>query len=102
MTTRKRKGMLIKNTNVRPVVIEMQTRTLSLQPGEEQLVTAEEVRDARLRELLQVRAVSIVRPAMEGEEEAFLATLSEGAGSTTEEGEEAGAEDPGDATATEA
>ncbi|WP_228350633.1 hypothetical protein [Rhodocaloribacter litoris] len=79
MATRKRKGMLIKNTNPRPVVIEMATRTLRLGPGEEKLITAEEVRDAELREKLQVRAVSIVRPAEPQEEEALLRELAEAA-----------------------
>lgn len=64
----KRRGMLIKNTNNRPVEIAMTTRTLLLSPGEEQLVTAKEVRDGTLRENLQVRAVSIVRPSTEEEE----------------------------------
>jgi len=64
--------MLIKNTNPRPVKIVMATRTLVLQPGEEQLITADEVRDTVLREKLQVRAISIVRPATEAEEEALL------------------------------
>ncbi|WP_457651376.1 hypothetical protein [Rhodocaloribacter sp.] len=76
MTTRKRKGMLIKNTNPRPVEIAMATRTLLLKPGEEQLITADEVRDAVLREKLQVRAVSIVRPAAEEEEAALLRELA--------------------------
>ncbi len=79
MTTRRRKGMLIKNTNVRPVVIKMKTRAIRLEPGEEKLITADEVRDAKLREFLQVRAISIVRPAKEGEEEALLKSLSRGA-----------------------
>ncbi|RMF56919.1 MAG: hypothetical protein D6746_11855 [Bacteroidetes bacterium] len=76
MATRKRRGMLIKNTNPRPVVIEMKTRTLRIGPGEERLVTAEEVRDPDLREKLQVRAVSIVRPSLPEEEEALLQELA--------------------------
>lgn len=68
MSNRKRKGMLIKNTNARTVTINMSTRTISLDPGEEELVTAEEVLDETLRDFLQVRGVSIVRPAREEEE----------------------------------
>jgi hypothetical protein len=69
MATRKRKGMLIKNTNMRSVEIRMATRLIRLSPGEEQLITADEVKDAALREHLQVRGVSIVRPATEEEED---------------------------------
>jgi hypothetical protein len=68
MTLRKRKGMLIKNTNPNLVVIEMATRTITLAPGDEELVTAEEVLDETLRDYLQVRGVSIVRPALDEEE----------------------------------
>lgn len=64
----KRRGMLIKNTNDRPVEIRMSTRTLQLNPGEEKFITSEEVRDNVLRESLQVRSVSIVRPATPEEE----------------------------------
>ena len=73
----KRRGMLIKNTNTRPVEIPMATRHITLGPGEEQLVTAKEVRDAVLREHLQVRAVAIVRPSTEEEEEELLKRLEE-------------------------
>lgn len=68
MSMRKRKGMLIKNTNARTVQIDMATRTIVLEPGEEELVTAEEVLDEALRDFLQVRGVSIVRPARDEEE----------------------------------
>ena len=67
--TRQRRGMLIKNTDERPVEIEMATRTMRLGPGEEKLITAEEVRDPAMRESLQLRSISIVRPATEAEEE---------------------------------
>lgn len=77
MATRKRKGMVIKNTNPKPVTVAMSNRTLVLAMGDEALVTAEEVRDAALRELLQVRGVSIVRPADEEEEEALRRQLQE-------------------------
>jgi len=75
MANRKRKGMLIKNTHTRPVDIKMKTRRIRLDAGEEQLVTAEEVRDPELRENLQIRAVSIVRPAEEEEEAALRVRL---------------------------
>ncbi len=76
MSDRKRKGMLIKNTNARTVTIDMTTRTISLDPGEEELVTAEEVLDATLRDFLQVRGVSIVRPARDEEEAELKERLS--------------------------
>ena len=76
MALRKRKGMWIKNTHASPVVIEMKTRTLQLGTGEELLVTAEEVLDSTLRAHLQVRAVSIVRPSTDEEEEALLRELT--------------------------
>ena len=71
MATRKRRGMIIKNTHQKSVEIHMKTRTITVEPGEEMLLTAEEVRDPDLREHLQVRSVSIVRPATEEEEQAF-------------------------------
>ena len=74
---KQRRGMLIKNTNTRPVDIEMKTRPLRLNPGEEKLITADEVRDTALREKLQVRAISIVRPSTEVEEEALMQEIEE-------------------------
>ena len=75
MATRKRKGMWIKNSNPRPVEFEMKTRRIKLAPGEEQLITAEEVLDPTLRAQLQIRAITIVRPAAEGEEEELVKSL---------------------------
>jgi len=60
--------MLIKNTNKTPVRIQMSSRNIELGPGEEELLTAEEVLDPDLRAKLQIRAVSIVRPATDEEE----------------------------------
>ena len=60
--------MLIKNTNTQSVKIKMASRTINLASGEEELVTAEEVLDETLRDFLQVRRVSIVRPALDEEE----------------------------------
>lgn len=73
---KQRRGMLIKNTNTRPVDIEMKTRSLRLNPGEEKLITAEEVRDEAVREKLQVRAISIVRPSTKEEEDALIEQLA--------------------------
>jgi len=69
MATRKRKGMLIKNTNTYSVEIDMKSRTIRLSPGEHELLSAAEVLDPELRAKLQIRAVSIVRPATDEEEE---------------------------------
>ena len=80
----KRRGMLIKNTNDRPVELGLANRSVHLNPGEEQLITAEEVRDPMLRAKLQVRAVSIVRPATEEEEAALKSRLDKEAEETNE------------------
>lgn len=68
---KKRRGMIVKNTNDKSVEIRMATRTLQVSPGEEKMVTADEVRDPALRESLQVRAISIVRPTTEAEEDSL-------------------------------
>ncbi len=60
--------MVIKNTNATPVAVQMATRSILLKPGDEAMVTAEEVQDSALRDHLQVRSVSIVRPTTEEEE----------------------------------
>lgn len=70
--------MIVKNTNDRPVEIEMATRRLVVRPGEEKMITSEEVRDGALRQKLQVRAISIVRPATEEEEIALRESLEAG------------------------
>ena len=75
--TSKRRGMLIKNTNDRPVEIPMARRSITLHPGEEQFITAEEVRDPSLREKLQVRGVSIVRPSTDDEEASLRERLAQ-------------------------
>ena len=64
-----RRGMLIKNVSERPLTVKLTSREIAMEAGEEVLVTAEEVRDATLREHLQVRSVAIVRPATEAEGE---------------------------------
>lgn len=70
--------MIIKNTSTKPVEIEMKSRKIVVKPGQELLLTAEEVRDPVLREHLQVRAVSIVRPASEEEEQDYRRQLAKG------------------------
>lgn len=67
--------MVIKNTNERLVEIELAGRAFALEPGDEMVILPEEVRDVMMREHLQVRSVSIVRPTTEEEETAFAATL---------------------------
>lgn len=69
--------MLIKNTNDRPVDIVMKTRPIRLNPGEEKFITADEVRDSAVREKLQIRAVSIVRPSTEEEEDALMLQIEQ-------------------------
>ena len=70
-----RRGMLIKNVSERPLTLRLQARAIAMEAGEEVLVTAEEVRDAALREHLQVRSVAIVRPATEEEGEQLAREL---------------------------
>lgn len=70
--------MIIKNTNDRPVTIELSTRPVVLSPGGEESLTADEVKDPVLREFLQVRAVTIVRPTTDAEEESLRRRLTEG------------------------
>lgn len=64
----RRRGMLVKNVCEQPLTIRLKARTLALEPGDEALVTPEEVRDATLREHLQVRTLAVVRPATEAED----------------------------------
>ncbi len=73
---RARRGMLIKNTHERSVTLVLASRTLELDPGDETCITAEEVRDAAMREHLQIRTVSIVRPTTPEEEEALQTRLA--------------------------
>lgn len=69
MADRDRRGMLIKNNGDEAVQVSMASRTLEIEPGEEAFLTPEEVRDPALREALQERSISIVRPATEAEDE---------------------------------
>ena len=77
MADRDRRGMLIKNTDDESVRVPMATRILHIGAGEEAFITAEEVRDPVLRESLQLRAISIVRPATEEESVALEKRLEE-------------------------
>lgn len=77
MADRDRRGMLIKNTDDEPVRVPMATRVMHIGPGEEKFITAEEVRDPVLRESLQLRAISIVRPATEEESKDLRERLEE-------------------------
>ena len=70
--------MWIKNTNESPVELVLGTRTIRLDPGDETAVAPEEVRDASMREHLQVRTVVIVRPTTAEEEETLMAELGNG------------------------
>ncbi len=70
-----RRGMLIKNVSEQPLTLRLKTRTLALEAGDERLVTPEEVRDATLREHLQVRSIAVVRPATEPEDVALAEEL---------------------------
>lgn len=63
--------MLIKNNGTEEVALSLSARTLRLSPGEERLLTPEEVRESTLRQALQERSIAIVRPATEAEEEAL-------------------------------
>ncbi len=75
--SRKRKGMIIKNTEDRLVEINLTTRTLVIRPGEEYVLAAVEVKDPVLRENLQVRTISVVRPSTEAEEDEVQRLLEE-------------------------
>ncbi len=68
--------MLVKNVVERAISIRMAGRTLDLAPGEEALVSAAEVKDATLREHLQIRTIAIVRPATDAEGETLDAAAS--------------------------
>lgn len=68
---RVRRGMLIKNISEQPITIEMETRDLEMEAGEETMITPDEVLDPTFRHHLQIRSVTIVRPATEEDEDRF-------------------------------
>lgn len=70
--------MLIKNSGTRSVRIAMASRAVELGPGEEKFITPEEVLDPKLREALQLREISIVRPATTEEDAALKERLAAG------------------------
>lgn len=67
-----RRGMLIKNVSEAPVELRLDDRTVHLDPGDERVVSAAEVRQPVLRESLQLRTIAVVRPSTD-EEAAALA-----------------------------
>lgn len=67
-----RRGMLIKNISEKPLTIDMETRSLEMKAGERKMITPEEVLDPTFRHHLQVRSVTIVRPATEEDEKKFF------------------------------
>ena len=71
-----RRGMIIKNVSEDALELRLDTRTLHLTAGEERPVTAPEVKDARLRQALQIREIAIVRPTTDAEAEALTEELS--------------------------
>ena len=62
-----RRGMLIKNVSEGPVDLRLDERTLHLEPGDERVVSATEVRQPVLRESLQLRTIAVVRPSTDEE-----------------------------------
>lgn len=77
MADRDRRGMLIKNNGTDTVQVSMSSRSLRLDPGEEMLLTPDEVRDPTLRKALQERSIAIVRPATPKEDEQLQEQLDE-------------------------
>lgn len=75
MADRERRGMLIKNSGTRSVRIEMASRAVEIEPGDEVFITPEEVLDPKLREALQIREITIVRPATTEEDVALRERL---------------------------
>lgn len=71
MADRERRGMLIKNSGTRTVRIEMASRSVEMEPSDEVFITPEEVLDPKLREALQIREITIVRPATTEEDVAL-------------------------------
>lgn len=71
--------MLIKNTGSKTVRVAMASRIVRLGPGQERFITPDEVRDPTLRESLQKRTISIVRPATPQEDEALREQIARSA-----------------------
>ena len=71
-----RRGMLIKNVSEGPVDLRLDDRTLHLDPGDERVVSAVEVRQPVLRESLQLRTIAVVRPSTDDEAAALANDLN--------------------------
>ena len=67
MIPRKRKGMIIKNTDKKPLTVKLKHREFGLPPGGEAPITSDEVMEDAMRDLLQIRQLAIVRPLTEQE-----------------------------------
>lgn len=74
---RNRRGMLLKNTSEEFLTLKLATRSISFEPGEEYMITADEVKDNNMREYLQLRTVVIVRPTTLEEEDELIRSLLE-------------------------
>jgi len=70
--------MLITNSGTEEVEVSMASRVLRIGPGEDAFITPEEVRDPKLREALQERSISIVRPASKAEDENLRERMDQG------------------------
>lgn len=74
---RNRRGMLLKNTSEDFLTLKLATRSISFEPGEEHMITSDEVKDNHMREYLQLRTVVIVRPTTLEEEDDLIRSLHE-------------------------
>jgi hypothetical protein len=88
MSRRPRRGIFITNTSQDPVTVSLAARDVRVDPGCNVQVTATEVRDPAMRDALQLRAISIVRPATEEEEQALRVRLSNASDGDARFGEE--------------
>lgn len=76
MIPRKRKGMIIKNTNKKPLIVKLKHREIGLPPGGTAPITSDEVMENAMRDLLQVRLLAIVRPLTEQENKEFQSQVA--------------------------
>lgn len=68
--------MIIKNVCEKAIDLRLDTRTVSLGPGDERPVSPVEVKDPILRNALQLRTIAIVRPTTSEESAALAAELA--------------------------
>lgn len=73
-----RRGMIIKNVSEKTLDLRLDTRTISMEAGDERPVSPVEVKDSALRQALQIRSIAIVRPTTPEESEQLADELSEG------------------------